>query len=58
MRQQNDKMFSKLKELMPDKALNNFISELKSIKPIVKIVKRVIEKRLRALSDLCRENSC
>ncbi|HFQ7507471.1 TPA: MobV family relaxase, partial [Streptococcus agalactiae] len=39
LRQQNDKMFSKLKELMPDKALNNFISELKSIKPIVKIVK-------------------
>ena len=31
---------------MPDKALNNFISELKSIKPIVKIVKRVIEKGL------------
>ncbi|SUN10964.1 plasmid recombination enzyme [Streptococcus agalactiae] len=46
LRQQNDKMFSKLKELMPDKALNNFISELKSIKPIVKIVKRVIEKGL------------
>lgn len=46
LRQQNDKMFSKLKELMPDKVLNNFISELKSIKPIVKIVKRVIEKGL------------
>lgn len=46
LRQQNDKMFGKLKELMPDKALSNLVSELKSIKPIVKIVKRVIEKGL------------
>ena len=46
LRQQNDKMLGKLREFMPDKALNNFISELKSIKPIVKIVKRVIEKGL------------
>ena len=46
LRQQNDKMFSKLKELMPDKMLNNLVSELKSIKPIVTIVKRVIEKGL------------
>ncbi len=46
LRQQNDKMFGKLKELMPDKMLNNLVSELKSIKPIVTIVKRVIEKGL------------
>lgn len=46
LRQQNDKMFSKLKELMPEKALNNLVSELKLVKPIVKIVKRVIEKGL------------
>ena len=31
---------------MPDKALKNFVSELKAIQPIVKIVKRVIEKGL------------
>ena len=46
LRQQNDKMFGKLKELMQDKMLNNLVSELKSIKPIVTIVKRVIEKGL------------
>lgn len=44
LRQQNEKMLSKLRELMPDKALKSFISELKAIQPIVKIVKRVIEK--------------
>lgn len=46
LRQQNEKLFGKLKELMPDKALKNLISELKSIQPIVKIVKKVIEKSL------------
>ena len=46
LRQQNDKMLGKLREFMPDKALKNFISELKAIQPIVKIVKRVIEKGL------------
>lgn len=46
LRQQNDKMLGKLRELMPDKALKNFVSELKAIQPIVKIVKRVIEKGL------------
>ena len=46
MRQQNDKMLGKLREFMPDKALKNFVSELKAIQPIVKIVKRVIEKGL------------
>ena len=55
LRQQNDKMLGKLREFMPDKALKNFVSELKAIQPIVKIVKRVIEKGLGALSDLCRE---
>ena len=44
LRQQNDKMLGKLREFMPDKALKNFVSELKAIQPIVKIVKRVIEK--------------
>ena len=56
LRQQNDKMLGKLREFMPDKALKNFVSELKAIQPIVKIVKRVIEKGLGALSDLCRES--
>ena len=46
LRQQNDKMLGKLREFMPDKALKNFVSELKAIQPIVKIVKRVIEKGL------------
>lgn len=46
LRQQNDKMLGKLRELMPTKALKNFVSELKSIQPIVKIVKQVIEKGL------------
>ena len=46
LRQQNDKMLGKLREFMPDKALKNFVSELKTIQPIVKIVKRVIEKGL------------
>ncbi|WP_438478857.1 MobV family relaxase [Streptococcus pluranimalium] len=46
LRQQNDKMLGKLREFMPDKALTNFVSELKGIQPIVKIVKRVIEKGL------------
>lgn len=46
LRQQNDKMLGKLREYMPDKALKNFISELEAIQPIVKIVKRVIEKGL------------
>ena len=44
LRQQNDKMLGKLKRVLPDKALKNFVSELKAIQPIVKIVKRVIEK--------------
>ena len=57
LRQQNDKMLGKLREFMPDKALKNFVSELKAIQPIVKIVKRVIEKGLGALSDLYRESS-
>ena len=30
LRQQNDKMLGKLREFMPDKALKNFVSELKS----------------------------
>lgn len=46
LRQQNDKMLGKLREFMPDKALKKFVSELKAIQPIVKIVKRVIEKGL------------
>lgn len=46
LRQQNDKMLGKLREFMPDKALTNFVSELRAIQPIVKIVKRVIEKGL------------
>ena len=46
LRQQNNKMIGKLKELMPDKAFKTFLEELKSIQPIVKIVKRVIEKGL------------
>lgn len=46
LRQQNDKMLGKLREFMPDKALKNFVSELRAIQPIVKIVKRVIEKGL------------
>lgn len=46
LRQQNDKMLGKLRELMPDKALKQFVSELKAIQPIVKIVQRVIEKGL------------
>lgn len=46
LRQQNDKMLGKLKELMPDKTFKNLLTELKSIQPIVKIVKRVIEKGL------------
>lgn len=46
LRQQNDKMLGKLRELMPDKALKHFVSELKAIQPIVKIVKRVMEKGL------------
>ncbi|QFG42113.1 MULTISPECIES: hypothetical protein [Streptococcus] len=46
LRQQNDKMLGKLKEFMPDKALKNFISELRAIQPIVRVVKRVIEKGL------------
>ena len=46
LRQQNNKMLGKLKEFMPDKAFNNLLTELKSIQPIVKIVKRVIEKGL------------
>ncbi|KXU03239.1 hypothetical protein SGADD03_02172 [Streptococcus gallolyticus] len=44
LRQQNDKLLGKLKELLPDKAFKNLLTELKSIQPIVKIVKRVIEK--------------
>ncbi|WP_461249310.1 MobV family relaxase, partial [Streptococcus uberis] len=46
LRQQNDKMLGKLREFMPDKALTNFVSELRAIQPIVKIVKRVIKKGL------------
>lgn len=46
LRQQNDRMFSKLRELMPDKALREFVAELKAIQPIVKMVKRAIEKGL------------
>lgn len=46
LRQQNDKMLGKLRELMPDKAFKNLLTELKSVQPIVKMVKRVIEKGL------------
>lgn len=46
LRQQNNKMLGKLKELMSDKAFKTFLEELKAIQPIVKIVKRVIEKGL------------
>ena len=46
LRQQNEKMLGKLKDLMPHKSFNNLLNELKAIQPIVKIVKRVIEKGL------------
>lgn len=46
LRQQNEKMFDKLREFMPDKALKKFVDELKAIKPIVEIVKHVIERGL------------
>lgn len=46
LRQQNEKMLGKLKDLMPQKSFNNLLNELKAIQPIVKIVKRVIEKGL------------
>lgn len=46
LKQQNDKMLGKLKDLMPQKSLKDFMNELKTIKPIVKIVKRVIEETL------------
>lgn len=46
LRQQNDKMLGKLRELMPDKAFKNLLTELKSIQPIVKMVKQMIEKGL------------
>nr|WP_231041415.1 MobV family relaxase [Streptococcus pneumoniae]AAA25387.1 mobilization peptide [Plasmid pMV158]UES86008.1 initiator of conjugative mobilization [Streptococcus pneumoniae] len=46
LRQQNDKMLGKLRELMPDKAFKNLLSELKAIKPIVNIIKKAIEKSL------------
>ena len=46
LRQQNEKMLGKLKDLMPHKSFNNLLNELKAIQPIVKIVKRVIEKVL------------
>lgn len=46
LRQQNDKMLDKLMELMPNKSLKKFVSELKAIKPVVNIVKRAIEKGL------------
>jgi len=46
LRQQNEKMLDRLKDLMPQKSFKNFLNELKSIQPIVKIVKRVIEETL------------
>ena len=46
LRQQNDKMLGKLREFMPDKALKTLYQSFKAIQPIVKIVKRVIEKGL------------
>ena len=46
LKQQNDRMLDKLKDLMPQKSLKDFMNELKTIQPIVKIVKRVIEETL------------
>lgn len=46
LRQQNDRMLGKLKDLMPQKSFKDFLSELKTIQPIVKIIKRVIEESL------------
>lgn len=46
LRQQNEKMLDKLKDLMPQKSLKDFLNELKTIQPIVKIIKRVIEESL------------
>lgn len=46
LKQQNEKMLDKLKDLMPKNSFKDFLSELKTIKPIVKIVKRVIEETL------------
>ena len=46
LRQQNEKMLGKLKDLMPQKSFNNLLNDLKANQPIVKIVKRVIEKGL------------
>ena len=46
LRQQNDKMLDKLKDLMSKNSLKDFMNELKTIQPIVKIIKRVIEESL------------
>ena len=46
LRQQNDRMLGKLKDLMPQKSFKDFLNELKAIQPVVKIIKRVIEESL------------
>lgn len=46
LKQQNDRMLGKLKDLMPQKSFKDFLNELKAIQPVVKIIKRVIEESL------------